>query len=117
MTATITRDELKAKLERGERPTLVEALPEQYWLHSHLPGAINLPHDAVDALAPTLLPDRSAEIVVYCANAACRNSEIAAARLAELGYANVRTYREGKQDWVEAGLPVIKGRTPAAVAA
>jgi len=36
--------------------------------HAHLPGAINLPPDQVRALAPTLLPDKYADIVVYCAS-------------------------------------------------
>ena len=68
MTATITRDELKAKMDRGENFLLVEALPTPYYRHTHLPGAINLPPDQVKELAPTLLPDKAAEIIVYCAN-------------------------------------------------
>ena len=109
MTAIITRDELKAKLDRGEPVTIVEALPEPYYRKAHLPGALNLPHDQVDELAPRLLPDKIAAIVVYCANLPCQNSEIAARRLTELGYTNVREYAEGKQDWIDAGLPVESG--------
>jgi rhodanese-related sulfurtransferase len=66
MTATISRDELKAKIDRGDSFTLVEALPEAKYQSGHLPGAINLPPDKVRQLAPTLLPDKSAEVVVYC---------------------------------------------------
>lgn len=117
MTATITRQELKAKLERKESLILVEALPERYYLDKHLPGAINIPHDQVDALAPSLLLDKNAEIVVYCANGPCKNSDHAAQRLNQLGYRNVRDYHEGKKDWVEAGLPTVSGRTPHARAA
>lgn len=117
MVTTITRDELKAKLDRQEDLVLVEALPERYYLDQHLPGAINLPHDQVDALAPTLLPERDAQIVVYCASGPCRNSSIAAHRLAQLGYTNVRDYHEGKKDWIEAGLPVESGPAPARAAA
>jgi hypothetical protein len=29
-----------------------------------------------------------------------------AEKLAKLGYTNVRRYEAGKQDWIEAGLPV-----------
>jgi len=68
MVATIARDELKEKISRGDKFTLVETLPAQTYHHAHLPGAINLPPDRVSELAPTLLPDKSAEIVVYCAN-------------------------------------------------
>jgi len=108
--AAISRSEIKEKLDQGVGLILVEALPLMYYEDMHLPGAIHLPHDQVDSLAPSLLPDKSAEIVVYCANLPCPNSEIAARRLAELGYTNVREYREGKQDWFEAGYPVVQSR-------
>ena len=68
MVATISRDELKMKIDRRETFTLVETLPATAYHHAHLPGAINLPPDQVTQLAPTLLPDKSADIVVYCAN-------------------------------------------------
>ena len=58
------------------------------------------------ANATRLLPDKSAAIVTYCSNAACPNSGQVAAKLSALGYTNVRKYREGIEDWVEAGLPV-----------
>jgi rhodanese-related sulfurtransferase len=65
---TISREELKAKMDRGETFTLVETLGEVAYHHAHLPGAINLPPDRVTELAPSLLPDKSAEIVVYCSS-------------------------------------------------
>ena len=68
MIATITRDELKAKMERGDKFMLVETLPAQTYHHAHLPGAINLPPDQVTELAPQLLPEKDAEIVVYCSS-------------------------------------------------
>ena len=111
MVQTISREDLKAKLDRGDKVTLVEALPAKYYEDKHLPGAINMPHDEVDSLASRLLPDKAAEIVVYCASAPCQNSAIAARRLAEIGYTNVRDYHEGKADWIEAGLPVERGAT------
>jgi rhodanese-related sulfurtransferase len=109
MASRISQFDLKTRLDSGSPPFLVEALPEKYFLEKHLPGALNFPLDAVDRLAPALLPDRSAEIVVYCANAACKNSAIAAARLEALGYTRVRTYHEGKDDWIAAGLPIEIG--------
>jgi len=68
MAATISRDELKTKIDRGEKFLLVETLPATAYHHAHLPGAINLPPDEIKQLAPTLLPDKAADIVVYCAN-------------------------------------------------
>lgn len=105
----ITLDELRAKLDGGDKLVLIEALGPMYYEQGHLPGAINIPHDEVDALAPALLGDKDAPIVVYCASGPCRNSEIAARRLSRLGYTNVRDYHEGKAEWIEAGLPVELG--------
>jgi rhodanese-related sulfurtransferase len=65
---TVSREELKGKMERGEAFTLVETLQEVAYKHEHLPGAINLPPDRVRELAPNLLPDKSAEIIVYCSS-------------------------------------------------
>src|SRR5215212_6418828 len=59
MVETISRDELKAKMDRGENFFLVEALDKRYYQHSHLPGAINLPPKALDR-AEELLPERGA---------------------------------------------------------
>lgn len=114
MSRTITLDELRARIEANPALVLVEALGPMYYEDAHLPGAINIPHEQVDELAPALLPDRAAEIVVYCASGPCRNSGIAAGRLAQLGYENVADYHEGKQEWVAAGLPTETGAAAAA---
>ena len=67
MIATISRDELNEKIKRGDKFTLVETLPHTAFEHAHLPGAINLPPDKISEMAPELLPDKNADIVVYCA--------------------------------------------------
>ena len=102
---TISREELKGKLDRGEGVVVVETLGPAYYEDAHLPGAINIPHTEVDDLAPSLLPDKAAQVVVYCSNKACQNSPQAARRLEALGYEDVYDYEEGKQGWIEAGLP------------
>jgi rhodanese-related sulfurtransferase len=66
VTATISREDLKARLDRGDDFVLVETLPEEQYRHAHLPGALNLPPDQVRELAPEILPDKEADIVVYC---------------------------------------------------
>jgi rhodanese-related sulfurtransferase len=68
MVNTISRDELKQKIDRKDDFLLVETLPAVAYHHNHLPGAINLPPDNVKTLASQILPDQNAEIVVYCAN-------------------------------------------------
>jgi rhodanese-related sulfurtransferase len=103
---TITRDELKAALDGGAPLTLLEALPEKHYRQGHLPGALLFPHDQARALAPQLLPEKQAAIVVYCASATCSNSDQAARALTDLGYTDVRVYAEGKADWQAAGLPL-----------
>ena len=108
MTQTIERSEIKRLLDSGEPITIVEALPEKYFKQVHLPGALNMPHDQTRELAPSLLPDKDALIVVYCANEPCKNSTIASDELTAMGYRNVREYVGGKQDWIDAGMPVEK---------
>lgn len=109
MVSSISRDELRKRIEGDDDLVVVEALGPSYFEDAHLPGAKNLPHDQVDELAAELLPDKSAMVVVYCSNTVCQNSTVASQRLAEIGYTNVFEYVEGKQDWIEAGLPVERG--------
>lgn len=68
MVPTITRDELKAKIDRGDPMTLIDVLAEDEYQRSHLPRAVNIPMDRVKELAPKLVPDRNADVVVYCMN-------------------------------------------------
>jgi rhodanese-related sulfurtransferase len=103
---SITREELKARLDSGQPVTIIEALPRRYYDAEHLPGAINIPHDEIRAQAAIQLPDKDATIVVYCANSACQNSRIAALALIAAGYRKVFEYVEGKLDWKEAGYPL-----------
>jgi rhodanese-related sulfurtransferase len=105
MAATISRDELEREIERGA-VTVVETLRSEHYDQGHIPGAIHIHFEEVAEKAPELLTDKDAAIVTYCSNVACRNSEIAANKLAAMGYTNVRKYAAGKQDWQEAGLPL-----------
>jgi rhodanese-related sulfurtransferase len=108
MANVITRDELAQQIDERS-VTVVEALGPQYFEQGHLPGAINIPHTEVAELAPSLLPDKDAAIVVYCSNLQCQNSAIAQGELRRMGYTNVRKYAEGMQDWEAAGLPLESG--------
>jgi len=66
MVETISREDLKAKMERGDGFVLVETLPQEQYRHTHLPGVLHLPPDRVRETGPELLPDKEADIVVYC---------------------------------------------------
>jgi rhodanese-related sulfurtransferase len=118
MTALISRDKLQKAIEAGE-VTVVDALGGEYWARQHLPGAVPLAPGEVTARAAEVLPDRSATIVTYCSNEACPNSQQVARALDGLGYADVRKYAGGIEDWVNAGLPVERAistdNTPATI--
>ncbi len=66
MDHVVTLGELKRKIDQKERFYLVEAQAPMMYEDTHLPGALNLPPGRVAELAPRILPDRDAEIVVYC---------------------------------------------------
>jgi len=105
MNEIVSRQKLVERLRGAAPPILLEALPEKYYAANHLPGALHMPHDAVDALAARLIPSKDAHVVVYCASAQCQNSHIAARRLVQLGYSRVSVFAGGKQDWESGGLP------------
>ena len=106
----VSRESLWQKIESSEEFVLVDALSPMSYAASHLPGAISMPPEWVDVRAPRLIPDRDAEVIVYCASSTCDSSVTVANRLLELGYRDVRHYAEGKRDWVAAGLPLEGGR-------
>ena len=109
---TITADELRQKLERGDDFVLIDALAPMVYAHSHLPGAINLPPTAIDSyMVARRIPDRNTEIVVYCSSPNCEDSLATGARQ-ELGYTNVSHYSGGKNEWREAGLPLERNGKP-----
>ena len=108
-TVPVSRDRLWQKIQAGDEFVLVDALPQMTYARSHLPGAINLPLEWVDVWAGRRIPHHDAEIVVYCAKSTCDRAEHVAERLFELGYRNISHYVEGKQDWVDAGLPLEGG--------
>lgn len=106
---TITCDELRRKIESEEHFVLVDALPPMSFAHSHLPGAINMPPERVDAKR---IPDKDAQVVVYCANPECESSIDTARRLLALGFTNVCHYPGGKDEWRSLGLPLERAGKP-----
>lgn len=110
---TISADELQQKLERRDDFVLIDALAPMVYAHSHLPGAINMPPNAVDTIrCAKRMPDLDTAIVVYCSNPKCDDSVITGERLRDLGYTNVRHYAGGKDEWRELGLPLERAGKP-----
>ena len=62
---TITREELKAKMDRGDAFVLLEVLGEASYRRGHLPGAIRLQDTSA---AADVIPDQDAFVVAYCTN-------------------------------------------------
>ena len=62
---TITREDLKEKIDRGDEFVLLEVLSEASYGRAHLPGAIRF--QGMDSI-PDLLPDKNTEVVAYCSN-------------------------------------------------
>ena len=107
---TISRDELTKKIARHDKFRLVEVLPEAEFHRAHLPGAINLPPEQISRLALKRLRDKDAEIVLYSDDSDAHPSEAAARELTERGYTHVRDYAEGKQAWIDSGLPIVRDK-------
>jgi rhodanese-related sulfurtransferase len=62
---TISREDLKDKIDRGEEFVLLEALSESSYSRVHLPGAIRFQDMG---MITNLLPDKTNEVVAYCSN-------------------------------------------------
>jgi rhodanese-related sulfurtransferase len=78
----------------------------------HLPHAVNIPLadlDADPAKLGTIPRDR--KIIVYCDGAECNSSLEVAARMLQAGFADVRVFFGGWQEWQAQHLP-LEGNGP-----
>jgi rhodanese-related sulfurtransferase len=98
----ISRDELKAKLDRKDPFKLVMVLSEWAYRSKHIPGTMHFvtPEDALAML------ERDDDIVVYCTGYDCIASVYAYEYLEQHGYMHVRRYAGGIIEWEEAGYPL-----------
>lgn len=99
---TIGREELKAKLDRGEPMKLIMSLNRWAFDAKHIPGSLHF--DSPDELYAAVKPDD--EVIVYCSNVNCLASVAVYRDLVDRGYKNVRRYSGGLIDWEDAGLPL-----------
>ena len=106
---TISREELKEKLDHKEDFRLVMALAEWAYQAKHIPGSIHFAtmKEAIQSL------NKDEEIVVYCSDENCIASTALGQLLERNGYSHVLHYSGGLQDWEQAGYPLegtwIKG--------
>ena len=99
---TISKEELKKKIDSNENFKLVMTLNEWAFKAMHIPGSINISSE--EQGKEILSPDD--EIIVYCSNENCSASRIAYEILVQKGFKNVSRYVGGLDDWKEAGYPL-----------
>ena len=63
----ISRGEVAERL-RDRYLAIVNVLPRTAWVAERIPGSLSLPVAEIEARAAIVLPDRDAEIAVYCAS-------------------------------------------------
>ena len=99
---TISREDLKEKLDNKENFRLVMALAEWAYEAKHIPGSIHFAtmKEAVQSL------NKDDEIVVYCSDENCIASTALGQLLERNGYSHVLHYAGGLQDWEQAGYPL-----------
>jgi rhodanese-related sulfurtransferase len=68
MDDVISTKDLKTKLDRKDKVTVVETLAPERYREAHIPGALNIPPERIRELAPAMLPEKHAEIITYCSN-------------------------------------------------
>ncbi len=105
MTKTISTQELKGKIDKGDKFHLVDVLSPESFTENHIPGAINVPNglDFVAEIERVVDLGKDDEIILYCASADCMASASAARKLEEAGYANIKHYQDGLAGWKKAG--------------
>ncbi len=108
---TITRDELKKKIDSDDEFVLLEALSRDEFEKGHLPNARHLPLEKAQEKASQLIPNRKTPVVVYCSGPDCDASLETARKLHEMGYENLRRYEGGKAEWKQAGYRMVQPAT------
>jgi rhodanese-related sulfurtransferase len=94
--------ELMERLSDGN-VVVLDVRPEEEYRAGHIPGALSVPVDALEAALQTLPRDQ--EMVAYCRGPYCVFSDEAVAFLRSRGY-RARRLRQGLPDWRAAGMPV-----------
>jgi sulfur-carrier protein adenylyltransferase/sulfurtransferase len=103
----VSLDEARALQASGA--ALIDVREADEWAQGHVPGAVFIPRGFLEQRIEQAVPDKSREVVVYCAGGT--RSAFGAKTLAELGYSRASSLTVGFTGWKEAGLPVAVPRT------
>jgi molybdopterin/thiamine biosynthesis adenylyltransferase/rhodanese-related sulfurtransferase len=103
-------DEIDAGAAKAlEDAVWIDVREADEWQEGHLPGAVHIPRGFLESRVEGAAPDKSTQVVVYCASAA--RSAFAAKTLQELGYEHVHSLAGGFTDWKRNGLEITLPRT------
>ena len=99
----VTVDDVKARLDKGERFELVDTREESEFARGHLPGARHLSKGIIERDVESAIPDPATSIVLYCGGGF--RSALAADNLQKMGYTNVVSMDGGWREWTEKKYP------------
>jgi len=100
-------DEVKARMDRGDKFVLVDVREESEFAKDHLPGAIHMGKGVIERDVEQQVPDVNTPLVLYCGGGF--RSALAADNLQKMGYTNVISMDGGIRDWREKGYSLTKG--------
>lgn len=98
----VSAEDLLARARTGE-VTVLDVRPREEFAAGHLPGAINIPLNELEARLSEFSPDQV--VVAYCRGPYCVLSYDAVAQLRQRGI-QARRLQDGYPEWKIAGLPV-----------
>jgi len=101
----VTRVELLSRVRSGD-VVVLDVRPTEEYEAGHIPGALSLPLEYLEARLDELDPD--VELVAYCRGPLCLLAPQAVAALRSAGR-EARCLEEGMPEWRQAGLPVATG--------
>ena len=99
-------DDVKARLDRGDKFVLVDVREESEYAKDHLPGAIHLGKGIIERDIETRVPDLNTPMILYCGGGF--RSALAADNLQKMGYTRVISMDGGIRDWREKGFPLTR---------
>jgi rhodanese-related sulfurtransferase len=97
-------DEVKYKLDAGEKFMLVDVREESEFAKDHLPGAIHLGKGVIERDVEARVPDLNTPLVLYCGGGF--RSALAADNLQKMGYTKVLSLDGGIKAWRDKGFPL-----------
>ena len=100
-------DQVKARLDKGEKLLIVDVREESEYARDHLPGSIHIGKGVIERDVEQKLPDTAAEIILYCGGGF--RSALSADALQKMGYRNVLSMDGGIRVWREKGYPLTTG--------